>query len=282
MTPSLSLIVACRDDELYIDRSVGAALRSTPALEVLIVDAGSRDDSMLVQKEWAMRDRRVRLLSLPRCLRSDAINLALDTARGELVGFITARDVPNPDTLAKLVPLAGRADVVLCGHPGTIDRRQAIELAFEHGALDWWVSSALLRGTDIRLRAASIRGDQAFATLAALQAEHFAALEDIAAESHESNVEQFDRSLDLGELLERSTTLPSLEGQALRTAIARECRRRLARLRTFPLRDRLGAAAALGLVLSQALFDGLLKTPPDTLPFARASSVSGWLKQLKR
>jgi glycosyltransferase involved in cell wall biosynthesis len=99
--PLVSAIVPMKNAERY----VGAALRSIlgqkelppDALEVLVVDNGSTDDSCEIVRRLA--DSRCRLLHEPRPGAAAARNLGIEQARGEFLAFLDADDLWTPGKL---------------------------------------------------------------------------------------------------------------------------------------------------------------------------------------
>lgn len=93
----------------------GPALDVLPALEVLVVDDASADDTAAVVGRLAAADPRVRLLRQPaNAGPSAARNRALAAARGAWVALLDADDRFAPGRLARLLDLAARtgADLV--------------------------------------------------------------------------------------------------------------------------------------------------------------------------
>ena len=89
----------------YLPRTLRSLLdQSYRNLEVIVVDDGSTDETAAVITEWAARDDRVRLVSLPENQgRSRARNAGLEAAHGEWVAINDADDLWHPDRIAELV-----------------------------------------------------------------------------------------------------------------------------------------------------------------------------------
>lgn len=114
---TITVVMPARDAAPWLERAAGSILGQTHrALELLIVDDGSRDGTAAVAEGLAARDRRVRVL---RREASDgpyiARNEALNAAQGTLVTFLDADDWAHPGRLARAVA-AFDADPDLMAH----------------------------------------------------------------------------------------------------------------------------------------------------------------------
>ncbi len=100
----------------FLRDAIESVLRQTlRSLEVIIVDDGSRDDTLAVAYTLAEADPRVRVFSTPRNLGpGGARNVALERARGDWFAILDADDEMLPDRLAYLVNVgeAEHADIV--------------------------------------------------------------------------------------------------------------------------------------------------------------------------
>jgi glycosyltransferase involved in cell wall biosynthesis len=105
--PSLSIVVAARDEADHLESSVESWLRQDlPDLEVFIVDDRSRDRTGEIADRLAARDPRVRVLhvhALPAGWlgKPHALNAGVRAARGEFVLFTDADVRAEPGILRK-------------------------------------------------------------------------------------------------------------------------------------------------------------------------------------
>jgi CDP-glycerol glycerophosphotransferase len=73
------------------------------AIEVVVVDDGSTDDSLAIARRHASADRRVRVVSQPNAGASAARTAGIELASGDLLTFVDADDVVTRDGLAEAV-----------------------------------------------------------------------------------------------------------------------------------------------------------------------------------
>ena len=92
--PLVSVIIAAHNAVSFLRTAVSSALNQEEvALEVLVVDDGSVDDTPLLLKSLATEDVRVRYWSVPEsCGPSVARNVAIDNAKGEWIAVLDADD----------------------------------------------------------------------------------------------------------------------------------------------------------------------------------------------
>lgn len=112
--PLVSVIVPVFNGERHLDDCIRTILAQRhPALDVIVVDDGSTDDSAEICDVWAERDPRVRVLHTVNGGLSRARNRGIEVARGEYVTFVDADDVVAPDHVADLVEVARESGVEL-------------------------------------------------------------------------------------------------------------------------------------------------------------------------
>lgn len=124
INPKISVIVPVYKAEHYLARCVDTLLAQTfDDFEVILVDDGSPDNSGAICDEYALKDKRVRVIHQPNAGVSMARQKGLDNARGEYVIHADPDDWVEPDMLKELYAKAKEedADMVICdfyGHYG--------------------------------------------------------------------------------------------------------------------------------------------------------------------
>jgi len=100
--PVVTVVTPAYNVARYLHETVGSVLRQTfSALELVIVDDGSTDDTLAVARRLAATDARIRVVATPNGGPASARNTALRSARGEFVALLDSDDLLMPDYLAK-------------------------------------------------------------------------------------------------------------------------------------------------------------------------------------
>lgn len=112
---SVSVVMIFRNAQTFMEEAIRSVLAQTHEdIELLLCDDGSTDSSTSLAQEWAKRHpAKVRYLEHPGHAHrgmSATRNLGIAAARGDLLAFLDADDVWEPDHLARFVKC-------LLGHP---------------------------------------------------------------------------------------------------------------------------------------------------------------------
>lgn len=105
MTPFVSVIVPCRNEEAFLGACLDSILRSdypAPRMEVLVADGRSEDGTRALIERYAAEDVRVRHIDNPERITPVALNRAIAVARGEIVMRLDA----HATIAADYIPLA--------------------------------------------------------------------------------------------------------------------------------------------------------------------------------
>jgi glycosyltransferase involved in cell wall biosynthesis len=95
--PSISVVVAARDAELYLAEAIQSILGQTlPPAQVIVVDDGSQDGTAEVAEGFGAA---VTVLRREQAGVGAALNSGLELANGDLIGFLDADDVWMPRKL---------------------------------------------------------------------------------------------------------------------------------------------------------------------------------------
>lgn len=91
--PKISIIIPVYKVEKYIDRCIKSVINQTyQNLEIIIVDDGSPDNCPSICDKWAERDNRIKVIHKNNGGLSDARNVGMKIASGELIGFVDSDD----------------------------------------------------------------------------------------------------------------------------------------------------------------------------------------------
>jgi glycosyltransferase involved in cell wall biosynthesis len=126
--PLVSVLIPCYNAAPYLRATLESALSQThPKVEVVVVDDGSTDGSLVIARSY---EPRITVLSGPQRGASAARNLATQTSRGEWIQYLDADDLLLPEAISRRLEAVdpGRGDVA-CGDWTRISK----------GTLDEWV-----------------------------------------------------------------------------------------------------------------------------------------------
>lgn len=116
--PKISVIVAAYKVEDYLRKCVDSILSQTfKNLEVILVDDGSPDESGAICDEYALKDKRIRVIHKTNGGQSTARNKGLEIAQGDYIGFVDGDDWIEPAMYQTLYETMAQdnADIVQCG-----------------------------------------------------------------------------------------------------------------------------------------------------------------------
>ncbi len=72
--------------------------------DVIVVDGGSRDETLEIVKKWQKKHKRLRLIQVPRCKSpGQARNAALKWVKNEILLFLDSDCAPNQDWVGKMI-----------------------------------------------------------------------------------------------------------------------------------------------------------------------------------
>ena len=102
--PPISVYMPAYNVGLYVRDAVQSILAQTFAdFELIIIDDGSRDDTLAVLKELEAQDKRIRLVSRANVGVSATANEAIGLARGEFITRMDGDDISTPDRREKQI-----------------------------------------------------------------------------------------------------------------------------------------------------------------------------------
>ncbi len=119
-TPVASVLVAAYDAEATLAETLASARAQTePAIEILVMDDGSRDRTRAIAEAAAAEDPRVRVFSQANAGKATALNRLIHQARGRHLAILDADDLAEPARVAVSVArleAEPRLGGVLTGH----------------------------------------------------------------------------------------------------------------------------------------------------------------------
>ena len=114
--PQVSVVMANHNGAAFLEASIAAVLNQTLSdLELILIDDASQDGSLVLARDIAARDPRLRVESLEtNAGPARARNRGLDLARGRWIAVVDSDDLIRPERLERLSALgdARAADIV--------------------------------------------------------------------------------------------------------------------------------------------------------------------------
>ena len=91
--PKVSIVVAVYNVEKYVSKCIESILKQTfTDFELLLVNDGSKDSSLSILKEYALKDSRIDIIDKPNGGLSDARNTGMRKAQGKYIYFVDGDD----------------------------------------------------------------------------------------------------------------------------------------------------------------------------------------------
>lgn len=115
--PKISIIIPVYNVEPFLGKCLDHIVAQTfQDYEVLLVNDGSTDNSQLICREYAQKDRRFTVINKKNGGLSSARNAGLDAAKGEYIGFVDSDDYIASDMYELLYKniIKYDADISIC------------------------------------------------------------------------------------------------------------------------------------------------------------------------
>ncbi len=107
MNPLVSIIVPVYNALPHLENCIRSlAAQTWENIEILLIDDGSRDDSLALCRQYAAGDERIRVLSHENCGPSQTRNRGLQEAKGDYIVFSDADDIMEPDAVERMLAAA--------------------------------------------------------------------------------------------------------------------------------------------------------------------------------
>ncbi len=104
ITPSVSMVIACHNEEAGIEKKIQNVLSldyPEELLEIMIVSDGSTDKTEEIVKRY--ENKQIHLLCLPRGGKAPALNAAVEKVTGEILVFSDANSMYREDAIRNIV-----------------------------------------------------------------------------------------------------------------------------------------------------------------------------------
>lgn len=113
----ISIIVPIYNAENHLEKCIKSILTQTVEdLELILVDDGSKDNSLSICKAYANKDSRIKVIHQKNAGVSAARNHGIEVAEGDFIGFVDSDDWIDAHMYEILLEEAKKtnADVVMC------------------------------------------------------------------------------------------------------------------------------------------------------------------------
>lgn len=114
---TISVIVPIYNAEKYLAKCIESLIhQSYRALQIILVNDGSTDNSLTIAQAYAAQDARIAIYSQPNKGQAAARNNGLQYASGEWIAFVDADDYLDTDCYAQLMQHIAHNDCVQMGY----------------------------------------------------------------------------------------------------------------------------------------------------------------------
>ena len=115
---TISVIVPIYNAAPYLARCIESLIHQPhQALQIILINDGSTDNSLVVAEQYAAQDSRIQVYSLPTNQgQSVARNLGLQHANGEYISFVDADDYIDNDFYTYMLQNISKLDCVQIGY----------------------------------------------------------------------------------------------------------------------------------------------------------------------
>jgi len=111
----VSVVIPNLNKGEYVGEAIASLLAQTLTdIEVIVVDNGSRDNSLQVIEGYVIKDERVSLVREPRLGTAVALNAGMAKARGEFIAVLGSDDVCHPERLGRQVQKLREGGASVC------------------------------------------------------------------------------------------------------------------------------------------------------------------------
>lgn len=113
----ISVIIPIYNTEKYIDKCIKSVVNQTyKNLEIILVDDGSTDNSMVKCNEWAQKDNRIKIIHQENRGAAAARNSGIEVSTGKYIAFVDSDDYLDNNMYEKMMDVNTRYDceIVMC------------------------------------------------------------------------------------------------------------------------------------------------------------------------
>ena len=124
---TISVIVPIFNAGAYLAKCIESLIHQPyTALQIILVNDGSTDDSLAIAQQYAAQDSRIEVYTQTNQGQSVARNLGLQYAKGEYISFVDADDYVDNDFYTVLMQHIGDLDCVQIGYKRVSDQGKVL------------------------------------------------------------------------------------------------------------------------------------------------------------
>lgn len=115
-SPLVSVVMPCYNAAKYIRDSIDSVInQSFQDWELIIVNDGSKDDSLSIINEYVKKDQRIKCIncSQPSGSPAEPRNIGIREARGRYIAFLDSDDIWTVDKLESQIQLFAQGDYII-------------------------------------------------------------------------------------------------------------------------------------------------------------------------
>lgn len=147
----LSFIVPVYNCSAYIGKCIEYLRSSYPlTAEVILINDGSKDNSLQICQEYALRDKRITIINQVNKGASSARNAGLDVATGDYIWFVDADDSVCPEHVAELIRLAQQ------GYDIIYFKYHRVEVTSQRECREYPIDKNVIDGVDLIERSGAL------------------------------------------------------------------------------------------------------------------------------
>ena len=106
-SPKVSILVPIYNTDKYLNQALRSLIGQTlKDIEIICINDGSTDSSLIILKQYAAHDKRIKIITKKNTGYGDSMNQGLKTAKGEYIGILEPDDFAEPDMFETLYNLA--------------------------------------------------------------------------------------------------------------------------------------------------------------------------------
>ena len=130
----ISIIVPVYKVEKYIHKCVSSIINQTYSnIEIILVDDGSPDNCAKICDEYALKDKRIKVIHQKNMGLSEARNRGIEISKGEYIGFVDSDDYIEPTMFQDLYNaiIDNDADISICNFYVISNKRKVAKNNFK-------------------------------------------------------------------------------------------------------------------------------------------------------